>query len=263
MRSLQRIYLATIAVVTGVLVATGASAAIIGNWDGSNRSWNSGDATVLHDLMVSRGHTVEADGALTAANLAGDTLFVIGEATRATTAAETADLLSYVMGGGRLLITVDTFPGGTAPGLGVVNGNAILSSLGSSLTFSEALGGSAVNGALQAGSFLTEGGPFDIVGQTLVTTLGAAVTGGTSLAGSYVAFEQIGAGYIFGFGDNFQNDLFFNSATNVNGQMHINLVEGGAATQVPEPSALVLLGIGLLMLALFAKRTKPSVRVSV
>jgi len=109
-------------------LSSAASAAVIGNWDGSARSWNSGP--VLVNLMQSRGHTVEADGALTAANLANDTVFVIGEAARAATAQEAADLAAWVNGGGRLLVTVDS--GGTGAG----SANAILAAIGSSLTFS-------------------------------------------------------------------------------------------------------------------------------
>lgn len=230
MKALIRLFaVCSLAIVTGV-----AQAAIIGNWDGSGRSWNSD--SILADLMTSRGHTVEADGALTAANLANDTLFVIGEATRATTAQETTDLLNWITGGGRLLVTVDSGD------IGAPSGNSILSALGSSLNF----GGTPSNAPLQSGNFLTEGGPFDIVGESLQVTPGTAVNGGTSLAGSYVAYDQIGAGFIFGFGDHFHNDFFNNSASNVNGQMHINLVEsGGTVTPVPAPGIIALLGIGL------------------
>lgn len=213
------------------MLVTSANAAVIGNWSGSDRSWNSGSTLV--NLMTSRGHTVEADGAISAANLANDTLFVIGEPGGGISVGETTDLLNWVTGGGRLLITVDS--GGT----GAAGANLISAALGSSLIFA----GSAANGALAASNFLTEGGLFNIVGQTLQVSPGTAVTGGTALAGTYVAYQQIGSGFIFGFADHFQNDFFNNSAANVNGRMHINLVE--SAQQVPEPASLALLGIGL------------------
>lgn len=224
-------------------LSSAASAAVIGNWDGSARSWNSGP--VLVNLMQSRGHTVEADGALTAANLANDTVFVIGEASRAATAQEAADLAAWVNGGGRLLVTVDS--GGTGAG----SANAILAAIGSSLTFS----GGASNGALQTGNFLTDGGPFDIVGQTLQVTPGTGVSGGTALAGSYVAFEAIGAGFVFGFGDHFTNDLFNNSAANVNGQMHINLVES-KVDPIPLPAPVVMLGAAIAGAGYLARKRR-------
>ena len=234
------------AVGLGVVLAAGVSAAqagVIGNWDGSGRSWNSGPQLV--SVMQGRGHTVEADGALTAANLAGDTLFVIGEATRTTTAQETADLSAWVNGGGRLLVTVDS------GGLGAANGNAILAAIGSSISF----GGSAVNGALQTGNFLSDGGPFNIVGSSLQVTPGTGVSGGTALAGSYVAFEALGSGFVFGFGDHFQNTFFNNSAATVNGQMHINLVESKATVDpIPLPAPVAMLAAVIAGAGFIARR---------
>lgn len=234
-----------------VVFAGSAGAAIIGNWDGSSRSWNSGPGLV--DTLEARSHTVEADGALTAANLADDTVFVIGEATRTTTAQETTDLLNWVLGGGRLLLTVDS---GGLSGSGVAAGNAILAALGSALSFGP---NDAVNGPLQAGNFLTESGPFDIVGGTLQTTRGTQVLGGTSLADTYVAFEAMGAGFIYAFGDHLQNNLFPNTATAANGQMHINLVEGQAQPQesrpdIPAPATLALVGMRLAGLGFLRRR---------
>lgn len=240
---------ASLAALLTVGLASTANAAVIGNWDGSSRSWNQGSTLVA--LMQSRGHTVEADGGISAAGLAGDTLFVIGEATRATTVQETADLSAWISGGGRLLVTVDSSNSGASAG------NAILSALGSSLSF----GGSAVNGVLQSGNFLTDGGPFSIAGSSLVTTAGTGVSGGTSLAGSYVAVETFGSGYIFGFGDHFTHNYFNNSASNVNGQMHINLVESLTVDQpdtnpnaVPIPASIALLGGAIAGAGIFARK---------
>ncbi len=232
-------------VLMAVSVASAAQSAVIGNWDGGARSWNTGSTLVK--LMESRGHKVEADGGISAAGLAGDAVFVIGEAKRKTTTKETADLSAWIKGGGRLLVSVDSGRSG------VRDANSILSALGSSLKFA----GSAKNGPLQTGNFLTDGGPFDIVGKSLQVSLGTGVKGGTSLAGSYVGVEAYGSGFIFGFGDEFAHDVFSNSEDNVNGQMHVNLVEASLADgpgEVPVPAPIAMLGSVVAGLGAVARR---------
>lgn len=233
--------LCLIATAALLMMTSPAIAAVIGNWEGSSfgRAWDG--STEVTALMTGRGHVVETAGALTAGELANDDVFVIAEATRALTAQEALDLAAWVFAGGRLLVTADS------GGVGVAHGNAILSAIGSGLSF----GGSAFNGYLQPDAILTTGGPFNIVGQVLEVTPGTGVNGGTMIAGSFVGAEQFGAGYVVGFGDHLQNDVFNPSAANVNGQFLINLVESAPApapAPIPLPATFpaLLLGLGVL-----------------
>ena len=232
------------------LLAGTSFAATVGNWDGSNGGRTFADDAATVAMLEGRGNTVEAAGALTAANLANDDVFVIAEAQRDLSGQEASDLLDWITAGGRLVVTVDS--GGT----GAAFGNSILAALGSALSF----GGSAVNGVLTGGNFATEGGPFDIVGETLNVTPGTAVNvnGGASLGTDYLAYDQIGAGFVFGFGDHFQNAFFNNNVGTVNGQMIVNIVEadGVAPPAVPLPATLPLMVAALGGGLAFARRRK-------
>jgi len=220
-------------------------ATTIGNWSGSARSWNQGDFATIKNTMMLAGHTVEANEAITAANLANNEMFIIGEGLFTPNAAELTDLANFVNAGGALLVfTNSNFTGGPA-------GNGILSGIGSGMSFTSAFVNAV--GPLQAGNFATEGPPFNIVGQNLAVSPGNIVNGGTTLYGVGLHFEQIGSGFLYAFGDRYDHNVFGPNNANTNGQLFLNIAEG-VQQQAPEPTTLSVLVMGLAALRLFRKR---------
>lgn len=222
-----------------------AHAAVIGNWNGSSRSWNNGNMATLKSTLTGAGHTILPDGAISAATLAAMDVFVIGEAGAGPSGAELSDLGAWVSGGGVLLVFFDSSCSGCT------GGNAVLSGLGTGMSAS----GSASGTTLLGGNFATEGPPYNLVGSALATTPGTAISGGTSLAGSYLQYAVLGSGYVFAFGDRSDHNFFNPTASNVNGQLFLNIAGGaGGGGEIPEPSAAVLVAGGLAAVALLRRR---------
>lgn len=196
--------------------------------------------------MITAGHTVEADGAITAANLANDQLFIVGEGS-VPTAGEITDLANWVTGGGILILfTNSNFSGGAGA-------NAILTGLGSTMSLSS--GFSSATGPLQGGNFASTGPPYNIVGQNIAVSPGNFVSGGNTLYGFGIHYEQIGSGFVYAFGDRYDHNAFSPSAANTNGQLFLNIANGAMMSSVvPEPSTFTLLGIGTFGMAFYGWR---------
>ena len=228
-----------------VMTAATGYASVIGQWSGSSRSWNESEFTTIRDLMIANGNTVTADEAITPGNLAAAQVFVIGEAAFAPTAQELSDLSSWVSAGGRLIVL------GDSGGSGQTGNNAIFAGIGSSMVE----GGDPALSAFAGGNFATEGPPYNIVGQFLDISPGTAITGGFMLAGTYVEFQQIGSGYVYGFADRSDHNFFNPSDSNANGQLFLNIVEGQQGG-VPEPGTLMMIGTGLAGVAGMLRRKR-------
>jgi len=138
-------------------IAAPAPAVTIGCWSGGSRTWNSSlDFSDIRDLMTANGHVVEADEAMTAAALADNQMWVIGEAASVPGAADMAALSAWVHGGGTLLVLADS------NGSGAAGGSAILSGIGSAIL----LAGTPAALPLAGGIFASEGPPYDLVART-------------------------------------------------------------------------------------------------
>jgi hypothetical protein len=222
------------------------NAAAIGTWEGSTRSLNNGDMSGLKTTLIGAGHTVGPDSAITAGNLAGLNVYWIGEADSAPTAGEIGTLATWVNGGGTLLVLFDSVCSGCT------GGNAILSGLGTGMSAS----GNAVVAPFVGGNFATTGGPYNLVGQTLSTSPGTGITGGTQLAGSFLSYASVGLGSVFAFGDRSDHNTFGNTPDTVNGQLFLNIVGGAAPPPptVPEPASATLTLTGLVALGFFVRR---------
>jgi PEP-CTERM motif len=224
-------------IVIAFAAVSDASAAIIGNWSGSSRSWNTGDMSILKSTLIADGDTVLPDSAITAGILSDD-VFVIGEPLTAPTGGEISTLSTFVNTGGILLLFNDSgFSGGSA-------NNTILAGIGSSMTV---LNSSASVAPFPVDGFATNN-DFNLVGQTLGTSPGMAISGGTAIAGSFISYQQLGSGFVFVFGDRSDHNTFNPTAPSVNGQLFLNITDGPAGegpTPVPEPATLLLVGSGI------------------
>lgn len=217
----------------------------IGNWNGSGRSWNDADMSTTKTTMTSRGHTVFADAAITAANLLNYDVFIIGQGTQNITGAEAATLGAWVSGGGRLVTLWDSGNSGNP------FNNSIMTALGLALQGGPGAAGGST--AFVGGNFATAGGPFNIVGQSLSTSPGSAISGGSALASDWLRFQGLGSGFAFAFADRSDHNIFAPSAANDNGKLLINIVESSTSV-VPEPSTYLLVASGLAGLLLVARR---------
>ncbi|MBI4891928.1 MAG: PEP-CTERM sorting domain-containing protein [Acidobacteria bacterium] len=210
---------------------------------------NNSDMSSLASTLTGAGHTIMPDGAITDGNLGLLNLYWIGEPLSTPTAGELTSLTNWVTGGGILLLLFDSGCGGC------VGGNGILTGLGTSMV----AGGSATDAALAGGNPATTGGPYNLVGQSLNTSPGTAITGGTALAGSILAYQALGTGHVFAFGDRSDHNVFGNTSATVNGQLFLNIAAMGPSQsvpigEVPEPATPLLLGVGLVVLAVLRSR---------
>ena len=174
------------------------------------------------------------------------------------TPAQVAAIDSYVSGGGRLLINSDYFGCCAAS---ITEANRILTSLGSSI----------VN--LPTSSNAAEHHTADIVANPFTTGVHdveyaatSSLTGGTALVygnpvtdtgAEFVAYQQIGSGYVFIIADSNTADEINLTGENDNGILYCNfggLSCAAAQTPVPEPGSIMLVGTRLVGVAKFWRR---------
>jgi hypothetical protein len=139
--------------------------------------------------------------------------------------------------------------------------NAILSGVGSSIT----IAGNAASAPLVAGSYASQGPPFNLVGRSLTVSSGSGVVGGAVLAGSYLHYEAIGQGTVFVFGDRLDHNALNPNAASVNGQLFLNIAAGSAlppavadpiASAIPASSPWSLLALVASLAVLGAWRSR-------
>ena len=205
-------------------LATFAHGANVGQWNGGGRTWNDPSFSQTLAAVTGAGNTVEVAGAITAGNLSNDNLFIIFEPTTAPTAGELSALAAYVSGGGTLVVFGESSADATVM-------NQIVAGAGGTITWSGSASGAST---VLASPFSSS--PNNILGQSVTTSLGILVSGGTAfLSNGYGAYQQVGAGRIVAYADRL--DFNFGSAVNTN--LMVNMVAGGGAPPPPPPSASV------------------------
>ena len=236
-------------IVCALVCATGAASlgAVIGNWSGSDETWNDSDFTTIRSTAIAAGHVVLPDSSIDSTTLSGTTHFLIANPT-STAGADLGALKNWVMNGGILLVVA----GPQSSGVSTVND--ILSQLGASMSVTPA--STIPIGPLQGGDFATTGPPYNIVGQDLNASQGNVVSGGSTLYGNGLRDERRGLGKVYVFGEHFENNSGISGGSNANVQLFLNLL---AAAVIPEPSTSMMAGLATLFLSIFASgRQRPA-----
>jgi hypothetical protein len=228
------------------LVAHPAAAATIDIYDGLGGQ----DFQPLDAFFTGLGYTVNP---LTSSftSLSGADFVILSVPTFMLSSAQLTAINSYVNGGGRLLLNSE-FGSYLPPAIAEVN--TILASLGSTI----------VNQSTS--SQIDFHDTSDIVSNTFTTGVNvvnyadtSSLTGGTALVfgdpatdngQEFVAYQAIGAGYVFVIADSDTAIGINSTADNQNGVLYCNF--GGlscAASSAPEPASVLLIGVGLLGVA--------------
>jgi hypothetical protein len=186
----------------------------------------------------------------TAATLSGASLVISNGAT-SFSQTELAALTSYVNGGGRLLLGTE----GSIYSTSINTANLAYAALGSSIR-------NDLN-AYDAGNHTTTNivsSLFAAGVQTISYAYASGLSGGTALVfgasgETLVAYQQIGAGYVFGLTDSNLTDQYV-TKPNDNAQLFRDIETGGLPGQTPLPAAFPLFATGAGFLGLIGWRKK-------
>jgi hypothetical protein len=209
-----------------------------------------GDAGSYLTFFGSKGQTTGTlSHGFSAASLAGTSL-VIANMSNGYSSGELAALNSYVVGGGRLVISSE---GGGFP-FAINSANAVYGALGSSVVNDfGGFDGNFHNTTNIAASPFTNGVA------SINYAYSSGLSGGTPLVfgvsnQTLVAFQQIGSGYVFGVTDsNLSTNIL--ETGNDNGQLFLNF-ENASISAVPEPSTWAMMILGFASVAFIACRRK-------
>ena len=234
----------TLVVAVALVSANEVRAAIIGSWDASAQSWNHPDFSILHDTMISAGHSITADQQISVDTLANYTHFVIANPTRSASVPELSELKDWVQSGGIVITFTSAYPDPAGVDSGAVQSvNEILGSFSPNPAGVMSADGEPSLAPL-APTLGTVGPIYNIAGLDLnATPGGVAITGGIEVAGSYLQWVPWGSGAVFAFAQRSDHNDFSPTSSSVNGQLFLNIAA------VPEPGSLTITSIGLIVLA--------------
>jgi len=262
-------------------------AATIGQWNGNpaNQIWasNSTGFSSIYSAVSAAGHTVEnTTEAITPGNLANDNFFIIANPSTAPTAAELANLASWVQAGHILLLFADPSAGGSTSVMNqILNGvyqpaqsnkiqlnGGVVTAGGGQFSLGKLTG----TDAAVAGINLNELALFNAFTMTGGTALATQNAGAFNLGGTFrVDTINLGKVYVFGSSFEYNSNLSYSNgpggpvASNLN--LFLSLLaqnaggSGGGGSgfdSVPEPATFAITGLALVAVLAAHRRRKTS-----
>lgn len=247
------------------LLQSTAFAASVGQWASNGDVWSaSSNYSTIYAGATVAGHRFDptAEG-ISQQSLAGNTHFIVSQPAAAATQNEAASLGTWVRSGGTLVMFANPEAGAYSTYTSYF-ANALLSGIGSSMSVmsqSFGLGGTQVLGTLGG----SDGAVSGIQGSGLASGSIFPILGGNSLAVSgallpyLVRYEQLGSGKVYLIGGNIAANSLI--AEGANRQFLLNLLNQGNfgtgfAGETPEPSTILLTGLGFVGAVLLRRKRK-------